>query len=167
MKGNMAVRLKPTQPVLRFSLQTPPVGLRGIRFAHGLSPDLLQEHPTTIHREVLPGDTSSLRSFRKLKEWLDECVEAHRRCPNISDLGQLPSRVLAIQGDIGSPQVQLLETQQQKGRYVCLSHCWGKIKPSCITYRSTLELNKRGIPWNTLPKTFQDVIQLVRRLEID
>lgn len=52
-------------------------------------------------------------------------------------------------------------------RYATLSHCWGSSKPACMTTTKTLARNMAGIPWCTLSKTFQDTIDLLRKLGID
>ncbi|KAF2632046.1 heterokaryon incompatibility, partial [Macroventuria anomochaeta] len=49
--------------------------------------------------------------------------------------------------------------------YVALSHCWGSSQ-ICVTNRSNSELRKAGIPWEMIPKTFQDAIQLFLQLDI-
>ncbi|KAF2805554.1 HET-domain-containing protein [Mytilinidion resinicola] len=80
----------------------------------------------------------------------------------------MPTRVL----DLGHPDdrttVRLVETEanSHNGRYVCLSHCWGKAKVECLTTQATLERNKQYIPWDVLPKTFQDSILFTRRLDV-
>lgn len=51
--------------------------------------------------------------------------------------------------------------------YMTLSHCWGdpKHKPLTLTL-DTLAPFKKGIPWNTLPKTFADAIVFTRNMGI-
>jgi hypothetical protein len=69
--------------------------------------------------------------------------------------------------DIGlsdSP-VRLYETNGQDGRYVALSHCWGK-NQMLKTENRSLEQHKQGISWNILPRTFQDAITFARRIDV-
>ncbi|KAK3343497.1 hypothetical protein B0T25DRAFT_463478, partial [Lasiosphaeria hispida] len=53
----------------------------------------------------------------------------------------------------------------QTGRYVCLSHCWGKLD-MIRTLSDNLEAHKRDITWKQLSKTFQDAIGFTRKLGI-
>lgn len=80
--------------------------------------------------------------------------------------------MLKIQTDAkGDLDVHLLEPRpDEQGAYIALSHCWGNSQP-CVTAHattedgaSTLEHRKRGIFWNTLPKTFQDAITVTSLL---
>jgi hypothetical protein len=102
--------------------------------------------------------TDSDISLATARQWLETCRTSHH-C--LSDKPTtLPKRVL----DVSSSTVKLVETDQTLGQYACLSHCWGKQKPTCRTLMSTLEANKQGIPWNPMPATFQDAIDFTRRL---
>jgi hypothetical protein len=52
-------------------------------------------------------------------------------------------------------------------RYACLSHCWGPSQSPIRTLVETIDDFKKGIPWNSLSKTFQDAVETCRRLGID
>lgn len=79
----------------------------------------------------------------------------------------MPTRVLALQGDGPRPWVQLVETKGQKGLYVALSHCWGSAgKQPLRTTAETYTLHQRGIAFEDLPKTFQDVATLAKGVGI-
>ncbi|KAL1387616.1 heterokaryon incompatibility protein-domain-containing protein, partial [Phyllosticta capitalensis] len=72
-----------------------------------------------------------------------------------------------MDGQKGAP-VRLIETSiGQRGRYICLSHCWGDPKyhprPLETNYES-LKRHREEIPWESLPKTFQDAVSFVRLL---
>ncbi|XXH01481.1 hypothetical protein Hte_007841 [Hypoxylon texense] len=61
-----------------------------------------------------------------------------------------------------------LQEDVRPSTYACLSHCWGKSHPPTRTLTSTIkEYMTKGIPWETLSKTFQDAVDICRRLEID
>ncbi|KAF2651080.1 HET-domain-containing protein, partial [Lophiostoma macrostomum CBS 122681] len=49
--------------------------------------------------------------------------------------------------------------------YMCLSHCWGK-KPFIQTTKSNVASFQSGIPWNLLPRTFRDAINLAHRIGV-
>jgi hypothetical protein len=77
----------------------------------------------------------------------------------------LPSRVVHVgQGD-SEPVVQLLDTNGRRGHYIALSHCWGP--PShrpLMTTQLSLPVHLSGIAWDSLPRTYQDVIKVTQRL---
>lgn len=66
--------------------------------------------------------------------------------------------------DIGFPQ-RLYVTKGEKESYICLSHCWGDFQPIRTT-TTNIEDHKKSIPWQFLPQTFQDAIDLTRFLSI-
>lgn len=68
--------------------------------------------------------------------------------------------------DVSGKVVKLVETNNQSGQYVALSHCWGDSRPPCLTTRSTKERNMREITWLSLPNTFRDAIEVTRELNI-
>ncbi|KAF2835105.1 heterokaryon incompatibility, partial [Patellaria atrata CBS 101060] len=49
--------------------------------------------------------------------------------------------------------------------YAALLHCWGK-EQKFITTRATLQERKKGILWQSIPKTFQDSILFALKLGI-
>jgi hypothetical protein len=59
--------------------------------------------------------------------------------------------------------IKLHESQNQKAQYIALSHSWGGHHPITTT-QSTLQDHKKGIHFDSLPKTFQDAILITRRL---
>lgn len=102
-----------------------------------------------------------------IREWLSDCDKNHSTCrgewygPN-SQPEILPRRVLDLSGE----NVRLLESSPgQRGHYVALSHCWGK-KQLLTTTRATIDERMGGIPWDQLPKTFQDAIAITRGMNI-
>jgi hypothetical protein len=97
-----------------------------------------------------------------VRPWLVECNESHQMC-KLERLREqlLPKRVL----DIAYGKVTLVESHGKTGRYVALSHCWGK-EQLLITTKDTLAERMRGIKWKELPMTFQDAISITRGLGI-
>jgi hypothetical protein len=96
---------------------------------------------------------------------MDDCVETHVKCRAFfGDIPPfLPTRVLEIQR---SGQVKLREMSKNKeiGRYACLSHCWGGILPLQLTSSMVQVFQDTGIPWETLPRTFQHAVDMTHRL---
>jgi len=100
--------------------------------------------------------------------WIQHCLAFHQRCANNTE-SPLPRRVLDLEVLLGAKDysLPLLETDGvERGRYVCLSHCWGDSEYLAKTTSLTLERNKDNIPWDTLPRTFQDAIRFTRWLGI-
>ncbi|KAE9364691.1 HET-domain-containing protein [Stipitochalara longipes BDJ] len=92
-----------------------------------------------------------------------DCVK-HSKCTYKHDQ-PLPTRIL----DIGKglfDAIVLHEPLNRSGRYICLSYCWGGASFINTTRENIIDHKKR-IPWEMLPKTFQDAIQVTRRLGIE
>jgi hypothetical protein len=47
--------------------------------------------------------------------------------------------------------------------YIALSHSWGKTR-HIVTEKKNIENHKRGIPLDSLPKTFQDAVELTKSI---
>jgi hypothetical protein len=77
---------------------------------------------------------------------------------------KLPFRVLDLETP-GSKDVRLLKTDEKVGYWACLSHCWGGEQPLKTT-RNNLTQHQNMIPWEALPKTFQDAIVVARTFGI-
>ncbi|KAK4191060.1 heterokaryon incompatibility protein-domain-containing protein [Podospora australis] len=114
------------------------------------------------------GDTSSENSFSRARGWIQECLTNHKLCGN-DEPSPLPTRVLDLGEAVlegGEPEVRLVETAaDQKGRYIALSHSWGGEHP-LVTKTSNLDSHKAGIPLVSMPATFQDAVEIARRLGI-
>ncbi|KAJ4348636.1 uncharacterized protein N0V89_010014 [Didymosphaeria variabile] len=111
--------------------------------------------------------TDSVRAFVALKSWIARCIVSHYHPKGHCDQQErpeLPTRVV----DVGLTDgiVKLVEPKGKRGRYICLSHCWGLVQIATTT-KSTFEERKRGIAWGELSKTFQDAIMLTRKLGFD
>ncbi|KAK8232501.1 heterokaryon incompatibility protein-domain-containing protein, partial [Phyllosticta capitalensis] len=115
----------------------------------------------------LSPDSASKKSLEHAGKWLKHCLNNHKQCNRpTSHHHLLPTRLVDVLSSQHRGPVRLIETSSgQKGRYLCLSHCWGD--PSRHPLKTTsknLERHKEKIPWNSLPKTFQDAISFVRSL---
>jgi hypothetical protein len=84
------------------------------------------------------------------------CKSKHQ-CTLPSLNPNLPSRVLDVFASNRS--VSLLETHGERGRYVALSHSWGKSLRIMATKDTFTDLED-GIAISFLPKTFQDAIKI-------
>jgi len=109
-----------------------------------------------------PEDSASEACFEKIKKWIHLCIDGHSRCKQ-PDSPPLPTRVIDVGPADGSEEPKLVETRGSCGRYLALSHCWGKVQPLKTT-TANLDERMREIPWASIPKTFQDAITVARRL---
>jgi hypothetical protein len=114
---------------------------------------------------VVPCDTSSTKTLVTVQKWLKRC-DAEHTCTQNSSI-KLPRRVL----DVRNNRIKLRETTHvDKGaKYACLSHCWGT--PSTEIFRvcttpATITSYYEDIPFDPLPRTFQDAVSFTRKLGI-
>ncbi|KAF2133381.1 HET-domain-containing protein [Dothidotthia symphoricarpi CBS 119687] len=107
----------------------------------------------------ISGNTGSNKAVSWARAWIDECLNEHHECYFASS-SLLPTRVLRIDG---IDDVRLYIPDNEIASYACLSHCWGK-EPFITTTTLNLQIHQSGIPWNDLPKTFQDAISFTYRL---
>jgi len=110
-----------------------------------------------------------------LRSWIQRCNDSHREfgCAVPSHQTALPSRVIDVRMGANASEderlVRLVCTNpSQRGRYVALSHCWGKPseeeRGANCTFMSNLAQRRRGINVAQLGRTFQDAIAVTRSL---
>ncbi|KAI0533028.1 HET domain-containing protein [Xylaria digitata] len=104
--------------------------------------------------------TDSERSMENLKDWIKICDENHTCCSR--DDPVLPSRVVKVTED----RVRVVETQGRRGRYMTLSHRWGTNETFTLT-ESNMDMMTDRIPWDAIPKTYQESIQVTRLLGLE
>jgi hypothetical protein len=77
----------------------------------------------------------------------------------------LPTRLLDVGFVEGRPHVRLRNTGDFESgtRYVTLSHCWGR-KPVISLLESNVAEFHTSIPFESLPRTFRDAIEVARCL---
>lgn len=81
---------------------------------------------------------------------------------------RLPTRLIKI-GNTPNPEVHLVSSHEldpQTCRYATLSHCWGGGLPIRLL-RENLEEFRSDIPWDSLPKTFQETVVALKQLNIE
>lgn len=105
-----------------------------------------------------------------ISKWLSDCSALHAECRHESDT-KLPTRVIDVGLAENSQQPRLIVTNNDVGKYVALSHCWGSLMESTAgnyarTLRVNLETMQHGIPLKMLPQNFQDAIVIARKLQL-
>ncbi|KAF2970764.1 hypothetical protein GQX73_g2803 [Xylaria multiplex] len=104
--------------------------------------------------------TDSERSMENLKDWIRICDESHTCCSSEDPV--LPSRVVEVTDD----RVRVIETQGRRDRYMTLSHRWGANETFTLT-ESNMDVMTNHIPWDTIPKTYQESIEVTRLLGLN
>lgn len=95
---------------------------------------------------------------------MEDCDNDHT-CRSL-ELSTLPDRVLSLKASLdGNVTVRLTESKKALGKYATLSHRWG-LNHNFITTIANLGDRKQAIPWNELPKTFQDAARFCLELDI-
>ena len=87
-------------------------------------------------------------------------------CSSSSETAKLPTRVLDLEVGLSQDCIRLVNMQGESGRYICLSHCWGKTRNKCLTTKASLEANEASIPVDQLPLSMQDAIIVTRKFGI-
>ena len=118
---------------------------------------------------VSPRMTKSTRSeatFALARKWICECLSKHTLCCADSGLDFVPpTRIIDVGPPDGSqdPRLYITSAQDQNMRYMTLSHCWGGADILTLTHES-YEQMLSGFSMTILPQSFQDAIEVCRRL---
>jgi hypothetical protein len=129
-----------------------------------------QEDPIIPMLIWASGNTGSEQGLETIRSWLDKCLTTHKSfclAPHGEDgTSELPDRVIEVNFD--TPRlIRLMDTGDEKGRYACLSHCWGGQQPLQTTRKpDTLSTHQQNTQYETLPKTFQDAMKIITKLRI-
>lgn len=111
-----------------------------------------------------------------LKGWLENCLQEHSTVCDVTISGahinelsepKLPTRVIDVGPPDSSMEPYLKQSKGSSGFYCALSHCWGnpELRPLKTT-KDNLSDHLKRIPWDHLPKTFQDAIIITRSIGI-
>jgi hypothetical protein len=115
--------------------------------------------------EAMSSNTQSDSALKFILDKYHRCCEEHKRChpPRQLTPSTYPSRLL----DVGTQHQSLIVLRDtgsfREEKYVCLSHCWGYIRPFTLNAKSHFALTN-GIDAEALPKTFRDAIFITRLL---
>ncbi|KAI9774510.1 MAG: hypothetical protein M1839_001698 [Geoglossum umbratile] len=94
------------------------------------------------------------------KTWLANCLDCHRPCNAGDFYPALPRRVV----DLSNPEApRLVYGDDVKGQYIALSYKWGGSR-KCITTSDNVGERMHSIPIETIPKTFQEAIEVTHHL---
>ncbi|KAG4442584.1 hypothetical protein IFR05_001914 [Cadophora sp. M221] len=126
----------------------------------------------TVSRRELQQTADDPSNFALISTWLDVCTKQHKDCTMnlVSDL-TLPARLIDVRPEEEDVDVKLVVTgnqnQQLRSGYAVLSHCWGPNAGGMLkATTANLGQLQKGIKWESLSKTFQDAINITRKLAI-
>ncbi|KAK7978609.1 HET domain-containing protein [Apiospora saccharicola] len=108
---------------------------------------------------LLSESTSSDESFQTMKRWIQDCVQTHPDCPKGGQF--FPKRLVDVRRNRA-----VLRENADMASYACLSHFWGPNQSPIRTTIDTIQDFKAEIPWDQLSNTFQDAVDIYRRLDI-
>lgn len=130
-------------------------GKARLRFAN-------EQGPKPLDPSCSIGAHSINSSILQIQNWLQTCLETHRSCRSSLN-SRLPARVLHV-GQTDESKIFLVEPQDNIS-YICLSYSWGKSEFLKLTTEN-LQACREGILVDSLPTSFQHVIELARRLDV-
>jgi hypothetical protein len=104
--------------------------------------------------------TGSFRAILRARAWLDECINEHGLGCRHTRECRLPTRILRIDGP---RTVKLYASKREPAAYLCLSHCWGT-RPILQTTTLNLDDHLNAIPWEDMPRSFQDAVTFTHGL---
>jgi hypothetical protein len=85
--------------------------------------------------------------------------------PLPTQLPPLPARVIDVGDEVNGYAVKLIETEGETGRFISLSHCWGKAKQFTTT-KASFAHHQINIDYDHLPNSFRDSIVITRLLGV-
>jgi len=146
------------EAMVRFDAETDGFGER----------DLLRDVPIGSDSQITASGQSSSTESIDIQSWLDLCSKNHCCLKEVSS-DYVPPRLL----DCGGGNLKLVEAEitlrfksnSEDIRYVALSHCWGA-DPKVVLQTDNIEQFYGGIKLSSLPRTFQEAVSIVRRLNI-
>ncbi|KAF2651700.1 HET-domain-containing protein [Lophiostoma macrostomum CBS 122681] len=102
--------------------------------------------------------------FQVASRWIKNCLIKHK-CGSTEADQPLPSRLIKV-GRVGDERLQLVQTSSNKGRYICLSHCWGTKRAFETTTKNLHEMQE-GFAMTDLPPTYRDAVVMSRLFGIE
>ncbi|KAH7400299.1 heterokaryon incompatibility protein-domain-containing protein [Cadophora sp. MPI-SDFR-AT-0126] len=96
---------------------------------------------------------------------MDDCTKFHHPICSSNIRKFQPTRIIDVSLAATEQNVCLTTLKKDdRAQYVTLSHCWGDTSTILTTTKDTIEQRYRRIPFQDLPRTFQDAVQITRAL---
>lgn len=130
--------------------------------------NVLPEMRSLLPKEESPGsNTRSQTSWAHALSWMDTCSRGHATCKPAQPEGVFkPTRLLLVSKDPDYIYLRENDEVPSGTRYTTLSHCWGKVVLGTLLTTNVSD-RKSGIEIKSLVQTFQDAIEVTRRLKVD
>ncbi|KAH7021358.1 heterokaryon incompatibility protein-domain-containing protein [Microdochium trichocladiopsis] len=101
-------------------------------------------------------------ALEQLKGWLAICDAEHGCVP--SQGSRAPTRLVKVAGG----RVRVVEdVAGELVQYTTLSHRWGNNEQFTLTRGKKAEMMETDIPWDSIPRTYRDAIEVTRGLGVD
>ncbi|KAH6676344.1 hypothetical protein B0J14DRAFT_560647 [Halenospora varia] len=115
-------------------------GLRITNFAlGGLYTSYSSSIASIIAGRPITPDQKSDAICDLVPRWVKQCTKKHAHCEKIRDV-KLPTRVIDVGSSENLETPFLFEPSDDfTGRYLALSHCWGKVSPKYQLTKATLD----------------------------
>jgi hypothetical protein len=101
-------------------------------------------------------------SLRVASLWIRDCVTKHS-CGSTGTEQPLPSRLVQIGRDVRD--LKLSNTSGKRGRYLCLSHCWG-VKRTFETTSQNITEYLQKLTYDDMPPIYKEAVSLTKMLGI-
>ena len=112
--------------------------------------------------------TSSVQALNWANNQIHQCLKSHPRCQDSQAKEPfIPTRLVSIApGPDNRVMLRCRNEVPPTARYAALSHCWGDEAkwPACRLTSNNYKEHLASIPWDTLPKTFQEATTFARGL---
>src|SRR5271163_896726 len=108
----------------------------------------------------------SRENFELVKQWLNRCLTEHEKCANsVQASPPLPTRVIDVGAGGDGSIIRLVSSAGRHGPYIALSHVWGRVRILTTTV-ATFDERLNEITMESLPRTFQNLVEIARQLSI-
>lgn len=113
-------------------------------------------------RSPIRPDPGCRASLSLIASWLSECLSKHEWCLKVSTTSTpfVPDRLLYI---APGSNIRLSTDHLPNVSYLALSYCWG-LPTIFSTTTENIRAHQENISWSSLPRTFQQAIDVTRFL---
>lgn len=113
-------------------------------------------------------DTTLKHTGTQISKWIQTCEKEHLHCKSENDKPYTPTRLIDLKPDVSGRYHIIERSQKAEGRYVTLSHSWGKApKFLRLTTENKERLMKKGfLPSELENKNFIEAIEVAHHLGV-
>jgi Heterokaryon incompatibility protein (HET) len=113
-------------------------------------------------RALNVSSTSDSFPFAICRNWIRDCLDGHIGCGESRGVNWSPKRLLEMKN--GRLKLLITKDEEPVGQYATLSHCWGEGTGFMKLSADNIQDSEEEIDPLSLPATFRDAIDIVRRL---